>query len=174
MSAESNLDFDLVHTAPTPIFMGELPDDYAFAPADVIINACGVFPPLTVPAPTILTLPMLDTLELEYLPNRKQIEAFVAGAHVHVERGPTYWHCHAGLNRSGILLATYLHLYRGMRISDVITTLREKRSPMVLCNNVFERTLRTWYGGEDEQAFETFDLATYLRERVRRRERGKA
>ncbi len=173
MSA-STLDYDLVSKSPTPIYMGELPEDYAAAPASVVINACGVFPNIAVPSPTILTLPMIDTLELEYLPGRSQIEAFLKGVHTHAVDGPTYWHCHAGLNRSALLVASYLHLYRGLRISDAITQLRDARSPMVLCNNVFERKLRGWYGQPDEQDFETFDLATYLRERVRRRERGKA
>jgi hypothetical protein len=29
----------------------------------------------------------------------------------------------------------------------------------VLCNPTFERTLRAWYGGPDEQAFEPVDPA---------------
>ncbi len=173
MTVEPRLDFDLVSTEPAPIYMGELPEDYSAVPADIVLNLCGAFPSISVPSPTILTLPMIDTLETEYMPSRAQIEAFCKAAHTYAANEPTYWHCHAGLNRSGIVLATYLHIYRDMKISDIIVMLREKRSPMVLCNNVFERTLRTWYGGPDEQEFEVFDLATYLRERVRRRERGK-
>ena len=55
-----------------------------------------------------------------------------------------------------------------MRISEAIVTLRQQRSPMVLCNSLFERRLREWYGGEDEQEFRPFDVETYLRERLGR------
>lgn len=167
------LDYDLVWEGGAPLYMGELPNTYRDAPAQVIINACGVVPALSVPSPTVLVFPMVDTLEAEYIPSRQRIEALVDAAHVFASAEPTYWHCHAGLNRSGLLVATYLHRHGGLRISDAIQQLRGARSPMVLCNNVFERTLRDWYGGEDEQLFSPFDLSTYLRERVRRRERGK-
>ena len=77
----------------------------------------------------------------------------------------TYWHCHAGINRSSFAAAAYLHRHRGLRISEAITLIREKRSDMCLCNSLFEETLRAWYGEDDEQDFTPFDLDTYLREK---------
>ena len=63
-------------------------------------------------------------------------------------------------------VATYLHRHRGMRISDVIDTLRGVRSPMVLCNSTFETRLREWYGEPDELDFEPFDMEKWIVERT--------
>lgn len=49
-------------------------------------------------------------------------------------------HCQAGLNRSGLVAAQVLMRY-GCSPSDAISLLREKRSPVVLCNRAFERWL---------------------------------
>jgi hypothetical protein len=57
-----------------------------------------------------------------------------------------------------------------MRISDAIRQMRQRRTPMVLCNGLFEMKLREWYGAEDEQDFEVKTLDDYLNERDGRRE----
>lgn len=46
-------------------------------------------------------------------------------------------HCQAGLNRSGLLAAQVL-MRHGYSAADAIRLLREKRSPVVLCNEAFE------------------------------------
>lgn len=51
--------------------------------------------------------------------------------------GPTLVHCQAGLNRSALVTA-YALIRSGMSPLDAIALLREKRSPAVLCNSVFE------------------------------------
>lgn len=48
-------------------------------------------------------------------------------------------HCQAGLNRSGLVAAQVLML-NGYEPAEAINFLREKRSPLVLCNTAFE----TW------------------------------
>jgi protein-tyrosine phosphatase len=48
-------------------------------------------------------------------------------------------HCQAGLNRSGLVAAQVLML-KGWPAVEAINHLREKRSPLVLCNTAFE----TW------------------------------
>lgn len=164
-----DLDYHLVHDAPTPLFMGELPRRLADAPARVVVNLCGVVPPDPALGRIVLTFGMLDALDPELLPPRDLLEHFVDAAHAFADRVPTYWHCHAGINRSGLAVATYLHRHRGMRISEAISQLRTRRTPMVLCNNVFEEHLRGWYGDEDEQDFEPFALQDYLVERLGRR-----
>lgn len=55
--------------------------------------------------------------------------------------GPTLVHCQAGLNRSA-LVAGYALMLEGMSADNAITLMREKRSPAVLCNPVFEQWLR--------------------------------
>lgn len=57
------------------------------------------------------------------------------------ERGPVLVHCQAGLNRSGRVAAVVLML-DGLTADEAITTLRDKRSPAVLCNPAFDRWLR--------------------------------
>lgn len=51
--------------------------------------------------------------------------------------GKTLIHCQAGLNRSNLIAAAAL-IKDGHTPEDAIEVLREKRSPMVLCNWVFE------------------------------------
>jgi hypothetical protein len=65
----------------------------------------------------------------------------------------SYWHCHAGQNRSAFGLAAYLHLFRDMTISDAIEQMRRRRDVRVLCNPLFEATLRSWFGTPAEQTF---------------------
>jgi hypothetical protein len=166
----NDLDHHLIHEHPAPIFVGELPRTYAQVPAPVVVNLCGVYPPVKPPVRTILSLPFADVPDASYMPTRNHIERFLTAVHVHAASGPTYWHCHAGINRSSFVVAAYLHLYRGMRISDAIDTLRERRSRMALCNNVFERSLREWYGGPDEQEFKQFSMEDYLAEMRRHRD----
>lgn len=51
-------------------------------------------------------------------------------------------HCQAGLNRSSLVAARALML-DGMTAESAINTLREKRSPACLCNQAFEKHLRS-------------------------------
>lgn len=50
-----------------------------------------------------------------------------------VDDGATLIHCQAGLNRSAFLAALVL-IKRGMKASEAVALLREKRSSAVLCN----------------------------------------
>jgi hypothetical protein len=54
--------------------------------------------------------------------------------------GKTLVHCQAGLNRSNLVTALAL-IRGGMAPADAIALLREKRSPVVLCNAAFESWL---------------------------------
>lgn len=130
-----------------------------------MLNLCGVYPTGDPDGRKVLGLPMLDVLDRSVAPTRAELERFLHAAHELVAHQPSYWHCHAGINRSSFALAAYLHLFHGIRISEVIEQLRARRVAMVLCNHVFEGLLREWYGQPDEQEFQRFDLTTYLRER---------
>jgi protein-tyrosine phosphatase len=57
-----------------------------------------------------------------------------------VQDGQTLIHCQAGLNRSGLTAALVLRRM-GRTSQEAIDLLREKRSPMVLCNKTFENYL---------------------------------
>jgi protein-tyrosine phosphatase len=166
---DRSLDHHLISESPTRLYMGELPRDYTEVPAPVVVNLCGMSPGGAPYGRIVLGLPLLDSLDESLLPERGLMERFLAGVHLHSQRQPSYWHCHAGINRSGFAVAAYLHLYRGLRISDAITELRERRTGMVLCNQLFERTLREWYGAPHEQAFEPTAIEMYLRERLGKR-----
>lgn len=62
--------------------------------------------------------------------------------------GLTLVHCQAGLNRSALVAATALVLAGDHDPAEAIATLREKRSPAVLCNPAFE----AWLLGFDGHA----------------------
>jgi protein-tyrosine phosphatase len=170
MFVDDDLDHHLVHEVPQPLFMGELPSSWDLIPAPVVVNLCGVYPHGDPGGRQVLGLPLLDVLDRALSPPRADLERFLATVHDAVGDRASYWHCHAGLNRSGLAVAAYLHLYRGVRIGEAIVGLRERRSGLVLCNHVFEGLLREWYGEEDEQEFQRVGVATWLRERNGRRE----
>lgn len=52
-------------------------------------------------------------------------------------------HCQAGCNRSGLVAARALMLWKGYTSDQAIKLLRESRSPLVLCNQTFENYLRS-------------------------------
>ncbi len=58
-----------------------------------------------------------------------------------LDRGPVLVHCQAGLNRSGLITALAL-MHLGRTADEAIRLLRDRRSPVVLCNRSFERALR--------------------------------
>lgn len=57
------------------------------------------------------------------------------------KNGNVLVHCQAGLNRSSLIVARALML-KGMRAEDAINLIREKRSPVCLCNESFEKYLK--------------------------------
>jgi protein-tyrosine phosphatase len=61
-------------------------------------------------------------------------------------RGNVLVHCQAGLNRSGLVVARALMLDEGVSADQAIASLRERRSPAVLCNELFE----AWLCSHDE------------------------
>lgn len=164
--AAHDLDHHLVSAEPVPLYMGALPYAYHQSPARVVLNLCGVHPPGQSFGRVVHTLGLLDTQDEEHAPTRQGLERFLAAAHLYAADTPTYWHCHAGLNRSGFAVAAYLHLYRGLPIGEAIDHLRAVRSAFVLCNARFETLLREWYGTEAEQQFEPIGMAAYLAART--------
>ncbi len=157
--------------ADPPLWMGELPDQWSDVDLPVVVNLCGVMPGGS-PAPgqRVHVFPLLDVLDRDVLPTRIAVEKLVDVVHESIDARGSYWHCHAGLNRSGFAVAAYLVRHKGYRISTAIKHMRASRSPMVLCNSLFESTLRNWYGGKDEQTFEPVSFEQWLRERIGRRE----
>ena len=68
--------------------------------------------------------------------DREQIEALARWVNVCRKTGPTLVHCQAGLNRSGLVVASALCL-DGKGVYDTILHLRRIRSDAVLCNPRF-------------------------------------
>lgn len=58
-----------------------------------------------------------------------------------LDDGPVLIHCQAGLNRSNLVASVVLRERYGMSSREAIDLLREKRSPLVLCNETFEKQL---------------------------------
>ena len=55
--------------------------------------------------------------------------------------GKTLVHCQAGLNRSALVAGIYLIEFQQRKPAEAVELLRDKRSPMVLCNQDFEAYL---------------------------------
>ncbi len=148
--------------APHRIFLGGLPPRWEDVPARVVINMCGVWPRGEPYGRVCFAMPLVDAMDPEVVPSQLAVERFLAAIHLYASEHDTYWHCHAGINRSSFVLAAYLHLYRSLRISAAIAQLRERRSSLVLCNHEFEGALRGWYGGPDELEFERTPVREWL------------
>lgn len=142
-------DFSLVHEDPYPLVLGADPDDYLYdymREFPLIVNMTGDAGHETTTHAIVMHYSMIDAPHEDLVPPQDRCEAFLRAAHVFASTGPSYWHCAAGINRSGFMVAAYLHLHRGLGIVDAISLLREKRHRFVLSNSMFERTLLERYG----------------------------
>lgn len=88
----------------------------------------------------VLCVPLLDSSDG---PDADLV--LVLARHVNECRkiGPTLVHCQAGLNRSALVAGLAL-IEGGMPAEHAIWLMRERRSPAVLCNRVFEQFLLDW------------------------------
>ena len=91
---------------------------------------------------TFLEVKLYDSNKM---PPIEKIERIADWVNVCTETGPTLVHCQAGLNRSALVAAIALLRKHPERTPDeVIALLREKRSPVVLCNTTFESFVREY------------------------------
>lgn len=88
-------------------------------------------------------LAMYDSAEM---PNEKTLHDAADQVVRALAQGKTLVHCQAGLNRSGLVSALAL-MKLGRTPREAIDLLREKRHPIVLCNEAFENWLLE-QGGE--------------------------
>ena len=158
-------DYDRILDSPTPLYLGRFPTEPRHLNVACFINLCGELPHGIPNGVATYVFPLKDTLDPILRPKRAAVEQFLATVHEHVKVAPSYWHCHAGLNRAGFALSAYLHLFHGVRISEAISLLRTTRSPYVLCNSNFEGFLREWYGEDDEKVFTPTEEDVYYRRR---------
>lgn len=87
---------------------------------------------------TRVEIEMYDSLSGK--PNLQEIVDLATQVNEWCDEAPTLVHCQAGLNRSGLVAATALCL-KGYQPKLAIQELRDKRSPAVLSNSVFEAFL---------------------------------
>jgi len=74
------------------------------------------------------------------MPDLRQLVEIAEKVNEYKAKGKTLVHCQAGLNRSGLVAGLSLIL-EGMKPTDAIALLREKRCDMVLCNETFRNWL---------------------------------
>ena len=74
------------------------------------------------------------------IPSAEELNQLAAWVNKKAKSGPVLVHCQAGLNRSGLVTALAL-VQQGMKAIDAIRLIREKRSPMALCNPYFTKWL---------------------------------
>ena len=150
------------------IYLGAFPERPEQCTPGVRINLCEqVLVPRLEHQP-VFQLTMRDDIDPTHLVERSVLERFLLAVHTVAADQPSWWHCREGINRSAFALAAYLYLHRGMRISSAIDCLRSQRSSLVLCNTLFEETLRAWYGGPDEQTFSRTRFTDFLSQRGKR------
>jgi Predicted protein-tyrosine phosphatase len=88
-----------------------------------------------------------DTIRHEYemydssdVPDADLLASIADDVNRYLAEGKTLVHCQAGLNRSNLIAALAL-IRAGKAPADAIELLRSQRSPVVLCNQAFERFL---------------------------------
>jgi protein-tyrosine phosphatase len=79
------------------------------------------------------------------VPAAEQIDWIAEHVVKSLAEGKTLVHCQAGLNRSNLIAAAAL-VKMGRTPAEAIALLRERRSPVVLCNRAFE----AWLLGGDQ------------------------
>lgn len=77
------------------------------------------------------------------VPDRKSLFDLARVTSAFCAKGKTLVHCQAGFNRSGLIAGLALVL-DGMAPVDAIALMRAQRSPLVLCNPVFENWLLSY------------------------------
>lgn len=76
------------------------------------------------------------------VPDAELLATIADDVNRYLVEGKTLVHCQAGLNRSNLIAALAL-IRGGMAPAGAISLLRERRSPVVLCNEAFESWLLT-------------------------------
>jgi protein-tyrosine phosphatase len=82
----------------------------------------------------------IEMYDAGYMPDIAQLHEIADKVNEYLAEGKTLVHCQAGLNRSNLVSALAL-IKQGRKPEEVIALLREKRSSVVLCNEVFEKWL---------------------------------
>jgi protein-tyrosine phosphatase len=108
-----------------------LPDDFAY-----VVSLYPWERYETGPFTTLVEVRMYDSADQAM----DQVDEIAAKVVEYAAEGKTLVHCQAGLNRSGLIAARALMLM-GHSAADAIALLRERRCPMVLCNEAFEAWL---------------------------------
>lgn len=130
----------LVRSVPR-VFVGPSPELLDGEPPGRVVSLC----PTERAFPGQLLFPMADTQRRVRMPERHAFEAFIEAADRATTEGPTYWHCHLGLNRAPFAVAAWHTRHRGMAVADAVATLRGLRGARVLENELFVHTLFEWY-----------------------------
>jgi len=147
MEYHPTIDADLIVDFP-PLWLGEFPDDIddliAKTHCKVIVNCTPEGHQLIEPQHrlTILQFPFYD---IDESPNQRDIIDFLELVDQAIKNKASFWHCHAGLNRSGFMLAAFLHLHKHIPIRHAIQLLRDRRSSSILFNKTFENSLFSWF-----------------------------
>lgn len=116
---------------------GRLPDYFEY-----VLNLYPWEPYSIIRGAIVRVIPLQDAGSI---PDPALLEELAAWVNNCVDLGPTLVHCQAGLNRSALVAGLAL-IRRGMTPDAAIALLRNRRSPAVLCNETFERWLRSQGG----------------------------
>lgn len=139
------LDYNLIRSSPTKIYLGEMPDEeFKTLPSNVkvLINLSHHSHQKNY-SHTILHFPLMDCDNDYFCPKPQEMYRFLEAAHIYTQTQDTYWHCQAGMNRSALMLAAYLHVYDDSfdSMKQVIQHLRSMRGDFILNNQAFEKFL---------------------------------
>lgn len=117
------------------IWMGAVPLDVSDPGFDFIVSTYTKMDFFTHPHQLCIKINMEDD---DYLPPLKRLEHIVDIAHDFASKGKTLIHCHAGLNRSGLVTALVL-IRQGMTPAEAIKLIRHRRWHQALNNETFVR-----------------------------------
>lgn len=162
---DMSFDCDRIYTSAEGVeyWLGEEPDDYKQETWDLVVNLTRSLPSprqhmdgwrtQSVECP-VLVFPFTDDSTPEYLPSEDSFRAFVGciGSMVRLlenrkdktKTPRVLFHCAAGINRSSFVLGLFLVSRHHLSPDEAISTIRQNRYPLCLCNTLFESKLREW------------------------------
>lgn len=139
-------DVDLVFTSKgQKFYLGSMPESYDELEIEVAISCVNEVAE-NENLIDVLQIPFQDSWYVDDQPTEEQLRRWLKTMHCLIDGRDVLIHCHAGMNRSALMMVLYLYEYHSSEFTDkkhIVEHLRSKRHPL-LQNSFFEIIIENW------------------------------